>query len=283
MANKFTNLKGIKLYNALLGELTKANNKSKTKQRLSQKEKRKIVSEQLYPKFKGSSNVLARDVNKQINQVIKGLAPAEICNPLYLSEAYLAFVEYWEIDNHIKTVLPACLEVRVNAGPFGVTKIFNTSNYSYYSNGVQKIIEGIREEIGNTSGRGYFNGIVKVKPRRADNGNPDNYFVDYVLYINDSPEADEEGIKFKLPSKAEKKVEKVRDVLVEKFKVLEKQKRKRKREAKKKFEQTPEGKKQLTQKAIRELLIQLRLLYEYGQITWQEYERQRRKYLGKKP
>lgn len=283
MANKFTNLKGIKLYNALLGELTKANNKSKTKQRLSQKEKRKIVSEQLYPKFKGSSNVLARDVNKQINQVIKGLAPAEICNPLYLSEAYLAFVEYWEIDNHIKTVLPACLEVRVNAGPFGVTKIFNTSNYSYYSNGVQKIIEGIREEIGNTSGRGYFNGIVKVKPRRADNGNPENYFVDYVLYINDSPEADEEGIKFKLPSKAEKKVEKVRDVLVEKFKVLEKQKRKRKREAKKKFEQTPEGKKQLTQKAIRELLIQLRLLYEYGQITWQEYERQRRKYLGKKP
>jgi hypothetical protein len=122
-----------------------------------------------------------------------------------------------------------------------------------------------------------------LKPRRADNGNPDNYFVDYVLYINDSPEADEEGIKFKLPSKAEKKVEKVRDVLVEKFKVLEKQKRKRKREAKKKFEQTPEGKKQLTQKAIRELLIQLRLLYEYGQITWQEYERQRRKYLGKKP
>lgn len=283
MANKFTKLKGIKLYNALLGELTKANNKATSKQRLSQAEKRKIVSEQLYPKFKGVDNILVRNVTRDINKIVKGLGPSEICNPLYLSEAYLAFVEYWEIDNHIRTVLPACLDVRVNAGEFGVTRIFNTSNYSYYTNGVQKIIEGIREEIGNTSGRGYFDGIIKVKPKKADDGNPANYFVDYVLYINDSPEAEDEGTKFRLPKKEQKKVEKVRDILVDKFKVLEKQKRKRKREAKKKFEQTPEGKKQVQQKAIRELLIQLRLLYETGAISFNEYEYQRRKFLKKKP
>lgn len=283
MANKFTNLKGIKLYNALLGEVTKANNKATKKQRLSVAEKRKIVSEQLYPKFKEKTNLLVKDVTRDINKIIRGLAPAEICNPLYLSEAYLSFVEYWEIDNHIRTVLPACLEVRVNGGDFGITKIFNTSNYSYYTNGVQKIIEGIREELGNTSGRAYFDGIVKVKPKRADNGDPKNYFVDYVLYINDTPEADDEGYTFKLPKKEQKKVERVRDVLIDKFKVLEKQKRKRKREAKKKFQQTPEGKKQVQQKAIRELLIQLRLLYETGAITLKEYDYQRRKFLKKKP
>ena len=281
--NKYSNLKGIKLYNTLLGELSRANEKAPNRQKLSQREKRKIVSEQLYPKYKNAPQILAKSVTRDINGIIRKLAPAEICNPLYLSEAYLAFVEYWEIDNHIRTVLPECLEVRVNAGDFGVTKIFNTSNYSYYSNGVQKIIEAIREEMGNTSGRAYFNGIVKVKPRRSDDGNPANYFVDYVLYVNDSPEADDEGRKFKLPKKADKKVEKVRDVLVEKFKVLEKEKRKRKRQAKKKFEETPEGRKQKQQKIIRELLIQLRLLYEYGAITWQEYERQRKKYLNKKP
>lgn len=283
MANKFSNLKGIKLYNALLSELTKANNKASKKQTLSRAEKRKIVSEQLYPKFKGTSNILVKDVTKDINKIIRGLAPSEICNPLYLSEAYLAFVEYWEIDNHIKTVLPACLEVRVNGGEFGTTRIFNTSNYSYYTNGVQKIIEAIREEIGNTSGRAYFDGIVKVKPNKPDNGDPKNYFVDYVLYVNDSPEADDQGYTFKLPKREQKKVEKVRDVLVDKFKALEKQKRKRKREAKKRFEQTPEGKKQVQQKAIRELLIQLRLLYETGAISLREYEYQRRKYLKKKP
>lgn len=281
--NKFSKLKGIRLYNALLKELTDANEKAPKKQKLSPREKRKIVSEQLYPKYKNAAQILSKSVTRDINGIIRKLAPSEICNPLFLSEAYLAFVEYWEIDNHIRTVLPECLEVRVNAGDFGVTKIFNTSNYSYYTNGVQKIIESIREEMGNTSGRAYFNGIVKVKPKKADDGNPSNYFVDYVLYVNDSPEADDEGRKYKLPKKADRKVEKVRDVLVEKFKVLEKEKRKRKRESKKKFEQTPEGQKQKQQKIIRDLLINLRLLYEYGAISWQEYERQRKKYLKKKP
>lgn len=282
MANKFSNLKGIKLYNALLGELGKANERNPKKQRLSLGERRKIVTQQLYPQFKDKKKILATSVTKATNKIIRGLAPAEICNPLYLSEAYLAFVEYWEIDNHIRTVLPACLEVRVNAGEYGKTKIFDTSNYSYYTQGVRKIIENIREEIGNTSGRGYFDGIVKVKPRKADDGNPANYFVDYVLYINDEAEADDEGIKFKLPKNQQGKVEKVRDVLIEKFKVLEKDKRKRKREAKKKFEQTPAGKKQKQEKIIRDLLIQLRLMYEYGMISWADYNRQRAKYLKKK-
>jgi len=154
--SKFTNLTGIKLYNALLRELGEANKKATKSQKLSATQRRKIVSEELYPKFKAQGKVLVRDVKSDIRKVIKALPPVEICNPLYLSEAYLSFVEYYEIDNHIKKVLPECLDVRVNAGQYGITKIFNTSNYSYYTDGVQNIIEAIRQEVDNSSGRAYL-------------------------------------------------------------------------------------------------------------------------------
>ena len=230
-------LKGIRLYNFLLKELGEQNNKSKTKQKLSLATKRKIVSEQLYPKFKAQQKVSKTEINKDIRGIVKGLAPKEICNPLYLSEAYLAFIEYYEIDNHIRTVLPDCLDVRVNAGYLGKTKIFNTNNYSYYSTGVKRIIENIRKELSdNKSGIAEFSGVVKVKPKRPNDGKPENYFVEFVLSINNTPEADNTPADFDLPKKEEKKVEKVREVLAERFNKLQKEKRKRKRVAKKEAE-----------------------------------------------
>lgn len=284
--SKFTNLKGIKLYNALLKELGEANKKAKRSQKLSAPQRRKIVSEQLYPKFKKSEKVSVTELRKDIRVIIKGLPPVEICNPLYLSEAYLAFVEYYEIDNHIKKVLPECLDVRVNAGQYGITKIFNTSNYSYYTDGVQKIIESIREEVDNSSGRAYFSGIVKLKPKRKDNGEADNYFVDYVLYLNDEPEASDEGTDFRLPNKEQKKVERVKDFLVEKFKILEKEKRKRKRQAKKqaleKKQQEPKEQKKIANKAIQNAIASLRLLLKNKIITKAEFERQKADLMSRK-
>ena len=166
-----SDLKGIKLYNFLLKQLSEQNKKSKTKQKLSLAGKRKIVSEQLYPKFKAGLAVTQKDIKKEVGVLIRGLAPKEICNPLYLSEAYLAFIEYYEIDNHIRTVLPDCLDVRVNAGYLGKTQIFNTNNYGYYSSGVKKIIENIRKELDeNKSGMAEFSGVVKVKPKKPNDG-----------------------------------------------------------------------------------------------------------------
>lgn len=274
-SNKFKDLKGIRLYNALLKELGEANKKASKSQRLSNQEKRKIVSEKLYPKYK-NQKVTAANVNKDIRAVIKGLPPAEICNPLYLSEAYLSFVEYYEIDNHIRRVLPECLDVRVNAGDYGITKIFNTSNYSYYTDGVRKIIEKIREDVENSSGRAYFNGIVKVKSRKKDNGDPNNYFVDYVLYMNDEALSEDEGTSFRLPSKEKKKVEKVKDYLVDRFKILEKEKRKRRRQAKKvaieKKQAEPKEQKKAVNKAIQSAIASLRLLLKNKIITKAEFE-----------
>jgi hypothetical protein len=279
--SKFTSLKGIRLYNALFKELGELNKKYPKKQQLSVSARRKLVSDVLYPKFKAEKSIPQSKVNKELRAIVKGLPPIEICNPLYLSEAYLSFVEYYEIDNHIRRVLPECLDVRVNAGSLGMTKIFNTSNYSYYTDGVQKIIEAVRNELAeNKSGIAYFNGIVKVKPKKKDNGDAENYFVDYVLYINDEPNANEDGKDYKLPKRASVKVEKVKDYLVEKFKELEKEKRARKRKkqreiAKKKAQEPKEVKKRVNE-AIKQAISNLRLLLKNKVITKQEFEAQKK-------
>lgn len=277
---KASELKGIKLYNFLLKQLTEQNKKSTTKQKLSISSKRKIVSEQLYPKYKNQEKVSVTELKKDIRGVVRGLAPKEICNPLYLSEAYLAFVEYYEIDNHIRTVLPDCLDVKVNAGSMGKTKIFNTSSYSYYSTGVRKIIENIRKELEeNSSGLAEFSGVVKVKPNRPNDGNGDNYYVEFILSINNIPEADETPADFDLPKKEEKKVEKVRDVLAERFNKLQKEKQKRKRrakkEAQKKAAEKPEAKRKKLTLEIRNSINALRRLLKAKLITKEEFEIQK--------
>jgi len=272
-----SDLKGIKLYNFLLKQLSEQNKQSKTKQKLSIAGKRKIVSEKLYPKFKDGRALSQREVKKEVTIVIRGLAPKEICNPLYLSEAYLAFIEYYEIDNHIRTVLPDCLDVRVNAGYLGKTQIFNTKNYSYYSSGVQKIIENIRKELDeNKSGMAEFSGVVKVKPKRPNDGKAENYYVEFVLSINNKAEADNTPADFSLPKKEEKKVEKVREVLAERFNKLLKEKRKRKRAAKKEAEQKPEARKRKLAQELRNSINAIRRLYKAKLITKEEFEAQKK-------
>jgi len=269
-----SDLKGLQLYNFLLKKLSEQNKQSKTKQKLSIAGKRKIVSEKLYPKFKYGQGL---SVKKEVTIVIRGLAPKEICNPLYLSEAYLAFIEYYEIDNHIRTVLADCLDVRINAGYLGKTQIFNTKNYSYYSSGVKKIIENIRKELGdNKSGMAEFSGVVKVKPKRPNDGQAENYYVEFVLSINNKAEADNTPADFSLPKKEEKKVEKVREILAERFNKLLKEKRKRKRAAKKEAEQKPAARKRKLAQELRNSINAVRRLYKAKLITKEEFEAQKK-------
>jgi hypothetical protein len=272
----FTNLKGIKLYNALVKRLGEANKKAIGSQTLSVSERRNIVSKELYPKFK-EGKISIREVNRDIKKIVTALPPQEVCNPLYLSTSYLTAIEYYEMDNQIRMQLPQCLDIRVNGGSYGSTKIFNTSNYNYYSDGVKKIIEKVRADVQNDSGTAYFTGIVKLKPRRKNDGNGDNYFVDYVLYINDEPEANDEEADFTLPKKENKKVEKVRDFLSVKFNELVKEKKKRQRQAKKKKAEAksrePKEQKRLTNEAIQKAIASYRLLLKYGKITKEEFEK----------
>jgi len=280
---KVSSLKGVKLYNYLLKQLGEENKKYPKQQKLGIVERRKIVSQKLYPKFSKDPKILVSSINRDIRVIIRGLPPKEVCNPLYLAEAYLSNVEFYEIDNHIKTVLPDCLDVRVNAGSLGKTKIFNTNGYQYQSDGVRKIIENIRKELAdNSSGLAYFDGVAKLKPRKPNDGNPKNYYIEFVLFINDQAEADDTPVDFDIPRKDKRKVEKVKNYLSERFGSLQKAKRKRRRQQKKEELKTPKEQKKQVTKEIRIAINALKRLMKSGQITQKQFEQQKASLMGLK-
>ena len=269
-------LRGLKLYNKLLSQLTKQNAKDGKKQQLGIEARRRIVSQELYPKYKSGKGLSAKAIETSVAVVVKALPPREICNPLYLSPAYLEAVEYYDIDNRLRNLLPDCVEVKVNAGSFGKTKIFYTANYSYYGNGVQKIVERIREELeGNLSGFAYFSGIVKVKPGKSNDGKAESYFVDFILYINETTELDDEPAMFDLPKREVKKKEKIRDYMAERFSKLEKEKQKEKRKRKKASPQE-------YNKRIQAAINADRALLRSKVITKAEFQKRKQKLTSKK-
>ena len=264
-------LKGIRLYNFLLKELGAQNDRDPNQQKLSIAAKRKIVSQQLYPKFKTKEKVLVSEIKRDLRTIVKALPPKEVCNPLLLPEQYLAAVEYYEIDKHISNFLPDCLDVRVNAGFIGKTRIFNTSNYNYYSNGVADLIDDIRDYLeGNDSGVAYFYGIVKLKPKKKNNGDPINYFVDYVLTINDTPQDNFEGIDYERTKKEEKTAQSISGYFQGRFKELQKDKRKRARASKKAKSKKPENLK--INESVKKALDSLKIAYEAGAFSKVKYE-----------
>jgi len=280
---KVSELKGIKLYNFLLKQVGEANKKSKRKQQLGIQSKRKIVSEQLYPKFKSATKVTIGEIRKDIKSVITGLPPKEICNPLFLPESQLVFIEYYAIDEHIRNVLPDCLDVRVNAGTFGKTKIFNTRGYFYQANGVRKIVENIREEVSdNKSGRAYFDGIVKLKHNRPNDGNPDNYFVDFILFINSQPVADDTIVDFQIPDKEKSKVKEISNVIAKRMNKLQRQRSKRKREAKKAAPKSEKEKKKQADIDIKNAIKSYNNLLKAGIITKKEFDKKKSELLSLK-
>jgi hypothetical protein len=270
------NLKGTRLYNFLVKELGLQNAAKPKKQRLGIESRRKIVSEQLYPKFKADPKRGIRAIRAEIRKIIDGLPPKEICNPLYLPDAYLQFIEYYEIDNHIRNQLPECLDVMVNAGGFGKTKIFNTSNYSYYGTGVRKIIENIRKEVENESGEAYFDGLVKLKNKKPNNGAAENYYVEYILFLNNKTEGVEEEVEFELNKTEKKKTEDIRTYFQKKFKTLQKEKAKRKRQAKKAKENTDVEKKKRATASIRAAVKSYRELLKQGLITQAQFNKMKK-------
>lgn len=269
-------LKGARLYNFLVKELGAQNAQKDKKQRLGIETRRKIVSEQLYPKFKADPKRGIRAIRADIRKIVDALPPKEICNPLYLPDAFLQFIEYYEIDNHIRNQLPECLDVKVNAGSYGQTKIFNTSNYSYYGSGVRKIIENIRKEVENESGEAYFDGIVRLKNKRPNNGQADNYYIEYILFLNEQTEGNEEEIEFELGKNEKRKVDDIRTFFQQRFKTMQKEKAKRKRQAKKAKENTEEAKKKKATESIKKAIQSYRELLKQGVITQSQFNKMKK-------
>jgi hypothetical protein len=225
-----TKRKGVTLYNKILKEFTKINNKLPEERKLSLKERRKYIKERIYPQYKGSptSRVGVRAIQVSIEQVLNTIPPKEACDVNYLSPSVLD-VGWFELDDFITQVLPDCIYIRIDAGEYGTTKIFNTRNYNYTKNGVKKIVDNIREVVNNNSGVDMnFTGVKKLRNRKPNDGTPENYYIDFILTINSSPIKEIDPIIFNLPREERKKVTRVKDVILARVKELTLKKKRRK-------------------------------------------------------
>lgn len=295
-------LKGISLYNKISSEFTKINNTLPEELKLSVKDRRKFIKERIYPLYKGSptSRVSISSIKKNIEQIIQTVVPKEGCDVNLISPAILD-VSWMELDNFIKDVLPSCVFIKINAGVYGSTKIFNTRNYNYTKNNVKAIVDKIREAVENNSDIDMsFVGVKKLKNRKLPNdGTPENYYLDFILTIDSEPIVDVTPVIFNVPKNQKKKVATVKEIMLGRVKQLV-LKKKRKQNARKtttkniaklanlnkkqKRSKSPITKQKLyneKEKLYGTMLKQLELSYKKGLFSEEQYEKYRAEILIK--
>jgi len=225
-------------YNRILKEFTKINNKLPEERKLSIKQRRNLIKEVILPKFKDTPGYKLR-VKKIKSAILKEfdkIPPREICDLNYIDNSDFAFVEWYSLDETIADLVPDCVYVKVTAGQYGDTKIFNTRNYEYGRKGVREIVENIRPEADNQSGKFIFSGIKKLRPRKRNDGTAENYFLDFVLFTidsqgNEEPMGETTAVQYTPPRTAQNrnKKAKVKKIIESKIKALKSKKDSRKR------------------------------------------------------
>jgi hypothetical protein len=228
-------------YNRILKEFTKINNKLPEDRKLSIKQRRKIIKDEILPAYKDvpQYKIRVKKLRDGIYKQLDKLPPKEICDLNYIDASEFAYVEWFSLDETITELVPDCVYIKISAGEYGETKIFNTRNYEYGRNGVRSIVEEIRVDAANTSGKFIFSGYKKLRPRKKNDGTPENYFLDFVLIIISKkgvqePQGETESVKYDLPKTREvrSKKTKIKTLIEGKIKAL-KSKRDSKKRAKK--------------------------------------------------
>lgn len=238
MANRKSKNKGVLVYNKILKEFTKINNQLPEDRKLSLGQRRKLISETIYPSYQGTppSRIGIRSIRASIITQLEQIPPSIGCDPNLIEPSTFASIGVFEIDEWITTIIPDCIYIKISAGEFGETKIFNTRDYSYIKSGVRDIVENIRQSVDdkNITSDLVFQGIKKLKRNKPNDGTPENYYIDLVLYIGDNPTADTQVIEYEVPRNREtqKQKTKIRNVINERLKTLSSKKRKRKRATK---------------------------------------------------
>lgn len=121
---------------------------------------------------------------------IKVEVPNFFNSPLEVSLSQLTPTIYYMMDFKIRE-LGVGMDISIKAGDYGDLS-FNTSNYDYYS-GLQQIVENLRKKLNPTGktlsptdNNGLFDGVIKKKPKtKKDSKDPKDYFIEWILYIDD--------------------------------------------------------------------------------------------------
>jgi len=224
--------RGVTLYNKILKEFTKINNSLPEERKLSLSDRRKYIKEKIYLQFKGNAptRVSVKDIRKEVIGVLDTIVPKEGCDVNFISPSIVANVGWFELDDFIRDVLPACIYISIDAGDFGKTKIFNTLNYNYTKNGVKKIVDNIRDFVNNDSGVDVtFTGEKRLRKGKTNDGTPENYYIEFILVVNSEPIKDINPVLFNVPKSKKKEVTSVKNAILSRVKELSNKKKRRKR------------------------------------------------------
>lgn len=212
-------------YNRILKIFGKYNNKLPLDRKLSVAEMRRVITSSIYPFYKDKP-FKVREIERKIVGLVEMIPPRQDCDINLLPVSSYAIVDWFAIDEHLDRIMPNCIWVRVNAGSYGHTTIFNTRNYAYHKGTVRQIIENLRD-LADDNSELEFIGVKKLKAGRQNDGNSENYFIDFILSINGRPIDDTMPVSYKIKTKeGKRKAAQVRDIMAEKMAKLKSEKRK---------------------------------------------------------
>jgi hypothetical protein len=216
------------LYQKISKEFTRLNKSLPEDRRLSISERRKYISEKIYPQFKGTAptKVGVKAIRKEIDAVVETIIPKDGCDVNTITPVAYTDIPWFELDETIRDVLPKCIYIRVDCDSIGKTKIFNTLNYDYNKSGLRNLLEKLREEVQNSS-TASFQGVKKLRPNKTNDGTPENYFIDFILTLNNVPTKSIVPIDY-TPTKQQKKTSvSVRNAIISRIKDLSNKKKRR--------------------------------------------------------
>lgn len=131
------------------------------------------------------------DIN-QVEVYLKQEVKEFYYNILDVSLSDLSATPFYMMDNKIQSDMPKGIYVEVNGGVFG-TCSFNTFDYEYESSGLRDIVEEMREQLYGKNetpspkdNNEQFDGFLRIKSgAKKDSKNKEDYFIEWVLFIDD--------------------------------------------------------------------------------------------------
>lgn len=294
--------KKFSIYALLLHEVTQANKLLGEDKKLSLAERRAFVKQKLLPEFGKlkKSQVRLWEIREAIHKKFKKLPKKEGCDVTLLDIRHYTEIDYYELDDRLRLVMPNCIFVKVRAGEFGTTKIFNTRDYNYERSGVGGITRSINDWVDKLPVRRrksayiVYNGIVRLRPKKPNDGTPENYYLELTLFINDkSVVAVDKPVE--LPKKSRKKKHSKSEMTRTKMRSYVNARLKKMRTAKSVFKKmrvkiaktahsvkttfdqnkkifSDEDRKRITDKAISELTKMIKRNFDNGKINQKNYD-----------
>lgn len=173
--------------------------------------------------------------SNDLKTFVKQEVPTFFNSPLEISLSQLTPTIYYMMDFKIRE-LGTGMDVVVQGGDFGTLE-FNTSDYDY-NNGLQQMVEALRKKLNPngktlspTDNNGIFDGVIKKKPKTPkDSKEPKDYFIEWILYIDDEYVSEIRGT---IPPKKEAESNKIFKIRVKKGKKAPKEEVKGKKAPKK--------------------------------------------------